>query len=343
MKLYDILKAKRYYEWILEKSGYQIYISKYSKFGFYIEAYNSVDAFCIEYLYAELDKLGEDRRLLNLRLIGSFGNITKNIYAKRKFLFITNILLKESDKEDIIKKYRYDDSVEIIDNKEIIIHVDVPEIKLINRGHKLYITPSDDNYDNIHINPYDKLEGRCEVVEIAKKMGYTYWPEYQKSESEMINKMQKWQNLEECTSGCILLIFIAIIIKIFMFTISTPSHNSEKNNIIYKNKEYRQEVAQVKTEKNIKSNIVVKKTVSFEELSQKKQNLFFLIMNYNGVDNPTDEDYNKYIEIFEDANDRQVERLLREHYNIDYIAFITTYGDKDTRTKVLEKYKQTKK
>ena len=77
----------------------------------------------------------------------------------------------------------------------------------------------------------------------------------------------------------------------------------------------------------------------FSKLEPKKQDLFYLIMKYKGIDEPTEKDYDKFINSFKDAKTSQVSKLLDEYYNIKFVDFIQLYNNQELRQSAINYYK----
>lgn len=77
----------------------------------------------------------------------------------------------------------------------------------------------------------------------------------------------------------------------------------------------------------------------FEKLDKKRQDIFYMIMKYKGVDKPTQQDYDLFAKEFKGAKTKDISRLLKTIYNINYSDFTLLYNDKDTRIKAINYYK----
>ncbi|MGL5714304.1 MAG: hypothetical protein ACRCX2_14885 [Paraclostridium sp.] len=80
-------------------------------------------------------------------------------------------------------------------------------------------------------------------------------------------------------------------------------------------------------------------TNEFESLPRKKRNYFYYIMAYKGIQNPTEEDYNLYVNNFKNATGDEVTKVLKSVYDINRSEFVETFKSDDMRKSALKIYK----
>lgn len=82
----------------------------------------------------------------------------------------------------------------------------------------------------------------------------------------------------------------------------------------------------------------IKEKSEFEELSPKRQNLFYLIMKFKGIDKPTEKDYSDFAKRFKGVKGSGVSDILEDKYNINYLDFMNKYNEESEREKAIKFY-----
>lgn len=96
-------------------------------------------------------------------------------------------------------------------------------------------------------------------------------------------------------------------------------------------------------------NINVKETIDvlnnqepqteFEKLGQKKMDYFYMIMKYNGVERPTQKDYDLFVKHFKDIKKSKIANVLKDIYGIDKREFNELYNNEEVRNQAIKFYK----
>lgn len=80
-------------------------------------------------------------------------------------------------------------------------------------------------------------------------------------------------------------------------------------------------------------------THEFDKLSDKKQNYFYMIMKYKGIENITEKDYDLFVKHFKDIKTLNIGNVLKDVYGIDRNKFNEVFKDSEERTRAIRYYK----